>query len=270
MSDDEKGKSAKETIADEAKELSKEVYRDVGKPVLAPIGDVAGGLVRLVLWPVKLAVDTMKEKLERFGERVAGKLEKVPPDRLLPAPATIAGPAALHYALLGDGDDVAELREMFENLLATSMDRETASDVHPAFVQMLSQLTPDEAWLLKSITKSDHAALFVQDFRGAFGDGTPRGLWTLLGRGIGIDESRLPQYLSNLDRLGILAIDRLRTSLEDHDAYDKIEALVAAELRAAEPARQLSLSAASIHVTALGEQFLATCAKVQVPPARYG
>jgi hypothetical protein len=47
----------------------------------------------------------------------------------------------------------------------------------------------------------------VQDFSGSESNGIPRGLRSLLGRGIGIDESRLPEYISNLDRLGILRID---------------------------------------------------------------
>jgi hypothetical protein len=38
-----------ETIADEANGLAVEAYREVGKPVLAPVGRVAGGLVNLVL-----------------------------------------------------------------------------------------------------------------------------------------------------------------------------------------------------------------------------
>ncbi len=44
--------------------------------------------------------------------------------------ATILAPAAFHYALPGDGDEVPELREMFENLLAASMYRDTAAKVH--------------------------------------------------------------------------------------------------------------------------------------------
>jgi len=49
----------------------------------------------------------------------------VPADRVIEPPATRAAPAAFHYALLGDSADVSELREMFENLLAASMDRDT-------------------------------------------------------------------------------------------------------------------------------------------------
>ena len=123
MSDD-KGKGVKATIADEAKAAAVEVYRDLAKPVVAPIGQVAGAAINFVLWPVKLALDSANTQLGKLSARVAKKLETVPPERQLPAPATIAGPAALQYALLGDGDEVSELRELFETLLAKSMDIE--------------------------------------------------------------------------------------------------------------------------------------------------
>ena len=124
--------------------------------------------------------------------------------------------------------------------------------------------------ILKSVTQSEYAATYVQDFSEGTGNGITRGLRSLLGRGIGIDESRLPQYISNLDRLGILRIDSGRSTTADHDSYDKIEELVNVELPGPDPNRRLSLSAAVIFVTALGAQFLATCANVRVPAARYG
>lgn len=51
---------------------------------------------------------------------------------------------------------------MFENLLVTSMDRDTASGAHPAFVSMIPQLTPDEAWILKSIDRTDYTLATVR------------------------------------------------------------------------------------------------------------
>lgn len=269
MSDD-KGKSVKETIADEAKGLGIEVYRDAAKPAVSQVGQLVGSVTKLVFWPIKLAFDTANEALGRLSERVERKAARIPADRLLPPPAMIAAPAALSYALLGDGPEVAELREMFENLLVTSMDREMVSNVHPAFVQMIAQLTPDEAWIIKSITKSEYAATHVQDFSEGGGNGVPRGLRTLLGRDIGIDESRLPQYISNLDRLGIMRIDSGQSTTADYFSYEKIEALVNAEFPSPDPNRNLSLSAGVIFVTALGAQFLATCANVHIPAARYG
>ena len=43
------------------------------------------------------------------------------------------------------------LRELYANLLATSIDSITAHEAHPAFVEIIRQLTPDEARIVKYI-----------------------------------------------------------------------------------------------------------------------
>lgn len=266
MGSEESGKGLKETIADEARGVAVEVYKDVGKPVLRPIGYVAGSAVEVALAPVQLLLDAARVPLAKLKARMQRKLSVVPPDRLLPPAANIAGPAAFQYVLLADNDEAAALREMFENLLLTSMDRATAKQAHPAFVGMISQMTADEAWILKSIDKSEYAALTVTDFSGNESNGVPRGLRTMLGRGIGIDESRIPEYVSNLDRLGILRIDWNRSTSADYDAYHGTEELVKAEFpHVKDYDRELRLSSAVIYVTALGAQFLKICVATRSP-----
>jgi len=93
--------------------------------------------------------EQLQARTGKFFARVEKKLEQVPDERRQPPPATIAAPAALQYALLGEAPEAAELREMFENLLASSMDSDTASSAHPAFVSMISQMSRDEARILK-------------------------------------------------------------------------------------------------------------------------
>jgi len=199
--------------------------------------------------------DQLKARTGKFFARVERKLADVPEDRLQPPPATIAAPAALQCGLLGDGDEVAELREMFENLLAASMDRRTASSAHPAFVSIISQLTPDEARILKSIDRDDYALVNVYQFR-PDGDRQLIATRTRLGVGIGIDETRQQQYISNLDRLGILRIStRSSSDIEGHNAL----VTLAVEL----VNRGATSSNESIVVTPLGRQFLDTCVRAR-------
>jgi hypothetical protein len=140
---------------------------------------------------------------DKLSARADAKLKSVPESRRITPSPTIEAPIALHYVLLGESEEVAELREMFENLLASSMDRETAASAHPAFVSMISQLTPDEARILKSIDRDDYALVNLYEV-GA--DGTRLlGFRARLGIGTGIDEARQQQYISNLDRLGIFS-----------------------------------------------------------------
>lgn len=49
--------------------------------------------------------------------------------------------------------DAEELRDMFANLLARSMDTATAGNVHPSFVEVIKQLTPDEARILSTMDR---------------------------------------------------------------------------------------------------------------------
>jgi hypothetical protein len=257
MGSDDKGKGAKETIAEEVKALAGKAYDDVAAPSAKAVGGTLGRLVRLALRPIEL----LAQGGERLMSRVERKLGGVPEDRLLSPPATIAAPAALHYALLGEGDEVAALREMFENLLVASMDRDTTSSVHPAFVSMISQLTPDEAWILKSIEPRRYVAFNLLETT-ALGTVTqsPLGFRSLMGLGTGIDESRQEQYLSNLERLGVLRID-WRHTLADHTEREELRRRVDAEF----PTRSIAMDQGSISVTALGQQFLDTCVRARGP-----
>jgi hypothetical protein len=233
-----------------------EVYRDAGKPAVSEVGHAAGSIIKLLLWPVRTIVDNANAALDRLGTRVEKKLGGLPTERLIQPAPTIAAPAALQYALLGESDAVDDLREMFENLLVTSMDRTTAQHAHPAFVSMISQITPDEAWILKSIDAHDYALIHVYRMQEA--GNVSLGFRTLLGIGIGIDESRLQQYISNLDRLGILRIQTATAS--DPGVYETLGARLEREFQH-EAFPGMHTIAGSIEVTPLGRLFLSTCVR---------
>jgi hypothetical protein len=261
VSAEEKGKGVKETIAEESIALAKDVYADAGKPAVQELGQTLGSVTRLLLWPVRKLADGANAALDRLSARVGKKLdERVPPERQIAAPATIAGPAAMRYVLLGEGDEVFQLRDMFENLLAASMDSDTASEVHPAFVEVISQLTSDEAWILKSIDRdrTDYAAVerFVNAERGK----RRLGLFTMLGREVVTDARRRAQCISNLVRLGILEVsDDGASDLTEYEPLDKV---IEPEVKALAGDGQMWGHAKALRVTPFGVQFLNTCVRV--------
>jgi hypothetical protein len=238
------------TAARGAKGLAVEVDRDNAKPAATEVGPLAGGITKLLVRPLRKLVDGASAALDRLARDVQNELAHVPSSRQLPPPATIAGPAALHYAMLGDGAAAAVLREMFAKLLATSMDIATVGSAHPAFVAVISQLTPDDAWLLKSIDRAQYPAVKVAT--AAHGE-RPFVICTTLGDELGFSEPRLHRALDNLDRLGVLAIDWARSAPERR-AYDTIHARV----RALYPTATSTI-AGVISAPAFGEQFLAAC-----------
>jgi hypothetical protein len=121
MSADDKPKGITDIIVAELKPLAVEVYKDAAKSAVTAAGDTLGRLVRLALHPVELLaqgdalhpVELLAQGDERLMSTVERKLSLVPEDRLLPPPATIGAPAVRQYALLGDGDGEAELRETY-------------------------------------------------------------------------------------------------------------------------------------------------------------
>jgi hypothetical protein len=247
-------KSIKETVTAEAKALAVTVYKDLAADTVKDVGKTLHRFARLGLRALNKIVDGG----ERLMDQVELVLGDVPEDRLLPAPEAMASKAALEYALLGDGDDVEVLRRMFVNLLASAMDRNTADKSHPAFVAMIAQMTPDEAQLLKSVTRRRYAAvhLFKKDDEGWVQTQTSPGFRTTLGADTDFDGARRQRCISNLDRLGILRIDFAESMVPETD-MEALEKAVEEEF----PEQSMSGHGGSIAVTPLGEEFLLTCVR---------
>ncbi len=125
------------------------VYQDAIQPGAKQIGmalETIGKAVNVALAPVKAMVWGYERVGEFVTKRVAEKLQKVPPERIQTPNLMIAGPTleALRFA----GSDES-LRELYANLLATSLDSETARNAHPSFVTIIRDMSPDEAKVMR-------------------------------------------------------------------------------------------------------------------------
>lgn len=114
------------------------------------LSTVVGFFNNVVLYPVKRANLTFRYKLEAFEDDLKKKTENIPNENLQVPPTSIAGPAleALRYTY-----DEAELREMYENLLASAMDNRIAYQTHPAFVDAIKQMSSLDARVLSTIVE---------------------------------------------------------------------------------------------------------------------
>ncbi len=92
--------------------------------------------------------DELRELYANLLAKSAEKLKDVDPDRIIEPEPYVAVPAlqAISYSMDND-----ELRELYANLLAKSMNIDTKNDVHPAFVEVIKQLSPYDAELLKKL-----------------------------------------------------------------------------------------------------------------------
>lgn len=85
---------------------------------------------------------------EKFADDLAAQTANIPVEDIVEPKASIAGPALQGLAFTHE--EVA-LKAMYLGLLATAMDRRVAPEAHPAFVEVIKQLSADEAHSLKQV-----------------------------------------------------------------------------------------------------------------------
>lgn len=166
------------------------------------VSDALAGMTERALRPIRLRVHEWRQTEERLKREIDERLAARGVTQPVSPEASVALPAV--HAALFVGDD---LRSLFARLLATAMDPATAEEAHPAFVEFIKQLLPDEARLL-SVFRSPEDALVVQvssewsqpgvEIRAVIQD-EPLGDEARLDR-----PRRLKLYLANLERLGLV------------------------------------------------------------------
>ena len=127
------------------------VYQDALQPAAKELGRGLATVVRAVnvaLAPLSALVWGYERIADYLTNRLAEILRDVPPERIETPPASVAGPVLEATRFTAEQ---AELREMFARLLAAAMDSDTCRSAHPAFVEIIKQLSPDEARILQEV-----------------------------------------------------------------------------------------------------------------------
>jgi len=127
------------------------VYEDALQPAAKEVGkslETVAKSINVALLPISGLIWGFDQLKDFVSSSVAHKLRNIPIERITTPSPLVAGPAldALKYA----GHEES-LREMYANLLATVLDSQTATAAHPAFVEVIRQLTPEEARILAAL-----------------------------------------------------------------------------------------------------------------------
>jgi len=134
-------------------------YQDALHPAAQQIGKALGTVgqaVNLALEPLRGVVWGYEKIKDFLVESVSERLKDVPPERITTPSLMIAGPAAESLRFVGHEET---LRNMYAELLARSMDMATGRSVLPAFVEVIRQLTPDEALILQVLSTNHHVPM---------------------------------------------------------------------------------------------------------------
>lgn len=125
-------------------QLANQIYNEAGSPAVKELGKLATDVtktLRLFTAPFQLAALAQ----DRFQVWLEQARSRVPLERQVQAPANIAGPALKAMLFMEEDNPLAK---MFVNLLSQTIDKDKQGNVHPGFVRILEQISPDEALLL--------------------------------------------------------------------------------------------------------------------------
>jgi hypothetical protein len=156
----------------------------------------------------------------------------------------------------------AELRERGAELLRRSADVDFEEDAHPAYENILANLAPDEARILRLLSlEGPQPAVDVRTAR-PFGVGSELvvGGLTMIGENAGVRGlENVRAYLNNLYRLGLIWFSR--EQIGDHLRYQVLEAQPKVQEAMAEAGRARTVRR-SIHLTPFGVDFCQVCIPV--------
>jgi hypothetical protein len=239
-------------------------------------GGIGGGLGAMAM----MAVAPLRQ-LPEMATRVPGTLRDLG-ERMTAIPGSRRRAPDLAFAaqaLAGSVRSGSTMRERYLNLLAASMDDSTAARVHPAFLTVLRQLTPDEVRIVSTFQHDGPYPLVTVGARYRFGERLSTELrhFSLLGTQAGCDQpERTPLYVDNLCRLGLTELrpvriaddTRMFRTLEAHAevkaAIARIEARIP-ELESAHPNGDdgnrvvADVQRTALYVTSFGRQFYEAC-----------
>lgn len=200
------------------------VYEDAIQPIAKETGkalQTVGRTVNAALMPIKGLVWGI-EKIEEFvNSKVAKKLEKTPVENICTPDPAVAGPALESLRYTGHKESLSEL---YANLLASAMDLKTAKTAHPGFVEIIRNMSSDEAKVLEFILKNKVAP--VADITRVLlkqgGEVATHELISTIGTDALCEHKELTgSYLINLERLGLIEIPR-DGHLTKPGVYDRI------------------------------------------------
>lgn len=214
-----------EIVKEVAVEVAKEAYKDGGKAVVQPTGELLGLLPRVIkaaLAPVEKWVLQQEYSVSETKKLLEEKLKNVPQEMIETPEPHIAVPALQYISYCMDND---ELRNMYANLLASSMVSVVKKGVHPGFVEIIKQLCPDEARILRYFsTNKTIPTVTVRYERESKGGIDVIKNFSNVGELVGCEMTlEINKYFDNMIRLGLIVASPVMSSLTNKELYEPLK-----------------------------------------------
>lgn len=239
-----------------------ELYQDAFQPTVQEAGKFVSRLPRAInaafsgldKWILnrEYSVDETKKLL-------AQKLKNVDPEKIVEPEPYVAIPAiqAISYTMNSE-----ELRNLYANLLAKAMNIDTKDTVHPAYLETIKQLSPEDAVYFKHIYQLETRPMVDVKLE------LPNSFTVTIATNSNLFSlgyvKNFPLSLDNLCRLGLAKIpdgiwyaedsiyDQLLKAVKSEYTYDKYKHL-------RPDATEITFDKKRIDITDYGVNFYSTC-----------
>ena len=240
------------------------VYQDLMQPAARELGkglETVAKTVNIALAPLAAMVWGYERIQGWLESQLSHELREVNPNSIVTPNPHVVGPAveALRYAAENEN-----LREMFAKLIATSMTKELAERAHPTFVEILKQISSDEAKIIPGFLNNPYQPFIsIEVVKEGHGRRSVLAHWTDLALKANCDyPSYCSVYMENLARLGLLEFyndaEVEETAYKELESTESILRLIESTKKETDGG-EIVIERGVITRTMLGHMFMQAC-----------
>lgn len=253
------------------------IYDDALHPSVSEVGKTVGLLLRSInaaLAPLEIWNLKKEFNVKQVKTKLANSLSSISPDKIVSPEPYVAVPAlqAISYSINRE-----ELSNLYANLLAKAMVLDTKESVHPAFVEIIKQLSPNDAIIFEKCTQrnaipaANFSIIMLQKGLHLVGSSPLQHTYFEIATDIeipSISEEQIRVSLDNLIRVGLIKLNDFE--LKDNSSYafvksSEIYSEISKEFEKLNAHEQtadyIHITKKCISVTPLGNQFHSICIK---------
>ncbi|MEQ4666426.1 DUF4393 domain-containing protein [Providencia huaxiensis] len=219
--------------------------------------------INVALTPVSLTIFGYEKIKDFVNITLKEKLKQVPKENIVPPKGNIVGPALDNLKYLEDTPDELLLKNMYANLIANSINKDTKDIIHPAFVDIIKQLDSNDVSLLEALKAQELIGFITLKEKGInFESGTVTHIKYLLNNKlnatVGYNIKNINSCLENLERLKIIIINHGDYFIDD-TTYNEIRTEGTYKKFKLNLGENLVEEKSSIDITTFGKRFLEVC-----------
>lgn len=139
--------------------VAAEIYTDDAKPAARQVGVAFETIFKVGLSPISMLDWGFEQSKEWLKEKIEKRLNSTPLEFRCSPPNNIAVSAITSISMSSDSP---ELRDLYAELLLKAMDSRNQSMVHPSYINLIGQLSPQEALVFISFNKIEATTILEE------------------------------------------------------------------------------------------------------------